>query len=67
MILADLVARLNQLEEALEQAHGKLCGCDDPGKPDWCIAQPRELYALLNDSTKPSPQTWKQVEKLLNG
>jgi hypothetical protein len=65
MILADLVARLTQLEDGLEEAHEKVCGCDDPGRHDWCIAQPRDLYALLNDETKPSRETWRRVARMI--
>jgi hypothetical protein len=64
-MLAEIVARLNLLEDALEEAHDKVCGCDDPGRHDWCIAQPRDLYALLNPETKPSSETWKRVAEMI--
>jgi hypothetical protein len=46
--LALVAAELNrgeQLEAALREAHERICGCDQPGRSDMCIAGP-EFAAL---------------------
>jgi hypothetical protein len=60
-----LVTRLGTLETTLHAAHETQCGCDDPGRPDFCVAQPRELYALLDPSSDPTTETFHVLEKTL--
>lgn len=62
-----LVLRLGELEHGLEAAHTELCGCDDPGNPQFCVAKPHDVYRLLNDDVPNDvTETFDVLARLLN-
>ena len=40
-------AALADARNALEDAHEFQCGCDRPGNPSACVAEPREAFEVL--------------------
>jgi hypothetical protein len=62
--LEALVERLILLEETLVTIHLKQCGCDMPGRKDYCIARPREQFLLLSEVDPVRPQ-FALLEQLL--
>jgi hypothetical protein len=62
--LETIVVRLDELERGLEEVHTAQCGCDMPGKNDYCVAKPREVFRLLADD--PTPESFLTLVQLLD-
>ena len=43
-----LAALIEKQQEALEEIHLCLCGCDEPGRLDKCVAQPVLAFRVLS-------------------